>query len=168
MQTLTVEYPLQLSRAQAWQFIRDLSRPQMYVPRLTANEFTTSQQEGLGASRRVTQGKSMQLDETVTRWTEGEGFTLRLHRGDTGPIPPFKSHYFDYGLVERDGQVYLRNSMRYELGMGLFGKLLDRLFLKRFILSQLDDVTLAQKIYYESGQQVTPAMLKLARASRGS
>jgi hypothetical protein len=168
MQTVSVEYPVNLSRAEAWRLVRDLSQPHMYVPRLTAHEFTTSQRQGLGTSRRVTQGKSMQLDETVSDWTEGEGFSLRLHRGDKGPIPPFKSHYFDYGLLERDGQVYLHNRMRYEVGMGLFGKLLDRLLLQRVIRSQLDDVTLAQKIYYETGKQVTPDMLKLARASGGN
>ena len=104
------------------------------------------------------------MDETVTGWREAEGITLRLDRGDKGPLPPLREHYFDYGLAERDGRVWLVNRMRYDIRFGLLGALLDRLLLRRIITRQLRNITLAQKIYYETGRQVTPAMLKAAKA----
>jgi hypothetical protein len=167
MQTVSAEFELELSRDQAWQRMQDLSCPHMYVQGLTAVEFTTDQRQGVGASRRVTQGKSFKLDETVTEWNAGSGFTLRLHRGEKGPIPPLTQHFFDYGIRESSGKVYLHNQMRYSVGLGVFGSLLDKLLLKRVMRSQLRDVTLAQKMFYESGQAIDAAALKSAKAALG-
>ena len=166
MQTITAEFEVALSVAEAWEHLQDLSRPDMYVQGLTAVELTTEQQHGVGASRRVTQGKSFKLDETITEWQEGEGFTLRLHRGDKTSIPLLTAHFFDYGLREDAGRVFLHNQMRYELGLGRIGALVDKL-LRRVMRSQLRDVTLAQKIYYETGQKVTADILKSAKAILG-
>jgi hypothetical protein len=167
MQTISAEFEVELSVADAWERLQDLSCPGMYVQGLSGAEFTTERRQGVGASRQVIQGKSLRLDETVTEWEEGKGFTLRLHRGEKGPIPPFTAHFFDYGLREKEGRVYLHNQMRYEVGLGLVGTLLDKLLLRRVVRSQLRDVTLAQKIYYETGQQVTADILKSAKAALG-
>ena len=163
MQTVHAEIPVDLDLAAAWQRLRDLSRPHMYVPRLSAVRFVGEQREGVGTRRRVRMGGMLTMDETVTEWREAEGITLRLDRGDKGPLPPLREHYFDYGLAERDGRVWLVNRMRYDIRFGLLGALLDRLLLRRIITRQLRNITLAQKIYYETGERVTPAVLKTAK-----
>jgi hypothetical protein len=167
MQTLSAEFEVELDPQQAWERLRDFSVPDRYVQGLTRVEMTTAPREGIGASRRVTQGKSIVLDETITEWREGQGFTLRLHRGEKGAMPPFKEHFFEYGIVQREGKTFLHNSMHYSLGMGWLGRMLDALFLKRVIARQMRDVTLAQKIYYETGDTVTPEILTAARARLG-
>lgn len=166
MRTVRVELPLDLDRAGAWRRLRDLSAPHLYVPGLTAAAFAGPQREGVGARRRVRRGRLPAIDETVTEWRESEGFTLRLHRGAKGPPPPFRQYFFDYGLDERGGRVRLVNRMRYEVGPGPLGALLDRLLLRRFLLRELQDITLAQKIHYETGDRVTPAILQAAKARR--
>ena len=71
--------------------------------------------------------------------------------------------YFDYGL-EQDGEVvYLHNRMRYRVGMGPLGRLLDRLVLHGVIAGSVRDATLSQKLFYETGVKVTPEALKKAR-----
>jgi hypothetical protein len=164
MITVSAEFEVDLDREQVWARLSDLSHPDRYVQGLTAVEFTTDAKRGVGASRRVRQGKSLLLDETVVEWREGEGFSLRLHRGDKGPIPPLRQHYFDYSLAERDGRVFLVNRMRYEVGLGWLGRLLDVLVLRRVMAGQLRDVTLAQKLYYESGEAINRRMLAEAKA----
>ena len=164
MQTVRAEFPLDIDRAAAWQRLRDLSQPHMYVPGLTAITFIGAQREGVGTHRRVRMGGMLTMDETVTEWRAGEGMTLRLRLGDRGPLPPLREHFFDYGLAERDGRVWLVNRMRYTVRLGPLGTLLDRLLLRRVIGRQLRDVTLAQKVYYETDERVTPAMLKAARS----
>ena len=159
MRTVRAELPLDLDRAGAWRRLRDLSSPHLYVPGLTAAAFNGPQREGVGASRRVRMGRLLTLDETVTAWREAEGISLRLHGGARGPLPPLRKHFFDYGLAERDGRVWLVNRMRYEVGLGVLGALLDRLLLRRIMARRLRDVTLAQKIHYETGERVTPAFL---------
>ena len=167
MHIVTAEYPVKLAKSDVWQLLSDLSKADMYVQGLTALAFTTTARQGVGASRRVTQGKSMQLDETVTEWVDGEGFRLRLHRGEKGPIPPLSKLFFDYRVVQRGDQVYLRNSMHYEVGLGPLGALLNSLFLKRLVSTQLHKVTLAQTIYYQTGERVTPEILKAAELNSG-
>ena len=162
------EFAVELSVDEAWRKLSDLSKADRYVPGLTSLEFSTEQREGVGTSRRVEQGKSLVLDETVIRWEEGCGYSLRLHRGSRGPIPPLQEHFFDYGLQQRGNSVYLHNRMRYRVGLGLLGVCLDKLVLRKVMLSQLRDVTLAQKLYYESGQPVSAGQLKAAKASLGA
>ena len=166
MQTVRAEFPLdlELDLNGTWQRLRDLSRAHLYVPGLTAVSFVGAQREGVGTHRRVRIRGILTMDETVTEWREGEGMTLRLNRGDKGPLPPLREHFFDYGLSERDGRVWLVNRMRYEVGLGPLGTLLDRLLLHREIGRQLRDITLAQKIFYETGRKVTPAMLRAAKS----
>ncbi len=67
----------------------------------------------------------------------------------------------DRRLDPRERQMI--EGMRYEMGLGFLGGLLDKLLLRKFMLAQLEDVTLAQKLYYESGERVTPDMLKTAK-----
>lgn len=164
MPTVRAELPLDIDRDDAWRRLRDLSSPHLYVPGLTAAAFTGAQREGVGASRRVRMGRLLTLDETVTAWRAAEGISLRLHRGARGPLPPLRRHFFDYGLAERDGRLWLVNRMRYDVGLGVLGALLDRLLLRRIMARQLQDVTLAQKIHYETGERVTPAVLAAWKA----
>ena len=166
MPEVRAEAPLDIDRAAAWQRLRDLSGPHLYVPGLTAATFVGAQREGVGTHRRVRMDGLGTVDETVADWRDAERITLRLHRGAKGPPPPLRELFFDYGLAERDGRLWLANRMRYEVGLGPLGALLDRVFLRRIMARRLEDVTLAQKIHYETGAQVTPTALRAARAGR--
>ncbi len=161
---VSYETPVALERAAAWQKLRDLSAAHHYVPGLKGVEITTELREGVGASRRVLQGGGLALDETVIDWREGEGFSLRLHRGDKGPVPPMTRAWFDYGLCERDGQLLLCNRMRYDVGLGPLGGLLNSLLLRRVVAGAVRDTTLAQKLYYEGGEPVSKEALAAAKA----
>ena len=166
MQTVSAEFPLdsEIDLDAAWQRMRDLSMAHMYVPGLTQVTFVGAQREGVGTHRRVRMRGVLTMDETVTAWRNAAGMTLRLDRSGKGPLPPLREHYFDYGLAVRDGRVWLVNRMRYEVGLGPLGSLLERVLLRRIFRGQIHDITLAQKLYYETGKQVTAAMLKAARA----
>jgi hypothetical protein len=156
---------LAMEREAAWQRLRDLSLAGHYVPGLTSVELTTATREGVGASRRVQQGRFITLDETVVDWREGEGFSLRLHRGERGPLPPMTEAWFDYGLEQRGSQLYLHNTLRYRVGLGVLGELLDRWFLRDTVARSVRDTTVSQKLFYETGEKVTPEMLAEALAA---
>ena len=167
MPTVRAELPLNLDRAAAWRRLRDLSAPRRYVPGLTGAAFTGRQREGAGTRRRVRAAGILSLDETVTEWRETAGLTLRLHRGNRGPPMPFRDFLFDYGLVDRGGRTWLVNRVRYSLRRGPWGAL-DRVFLRPFIARLLRDITLAQKIHYETGERVTASRLRAWKASRAA
>ena len=163
--TVRAELPVNLDGATAWRRLRDLSAPHLYVPGLTGAAFTGRQREGAGTRRRVRAAGILTLDETVTEWRETAGLTLRLHRGDRGPPLPFRAFLFDYGLVDRGGRTWLVNQVRYSLRRGPWGTL-DRVILRPFIARLLRDITLAQKIHYETGARVTAATLRTWKASK--
>ena len=167
MRRVDYRVPLTLGQQEAWGKLRDLSLAGNYVPGLTAVELTTGQREGVGASRRVQQGQRIVLDETVVEWRDGEGFSLRLHRGDRGPLPPMREAYFDYGIECEDGSVYLHNAMRYSVGLGPLGWLLDVLLLRLVVARSVRDATVAQKVFYETGEKVSAAALAEALARLG-
>ena len=168
MQTVSAELPLDLDRAAAWERMRDLSVANNYVPGLSTITFVGPRREGVGAHRRVRMYGIMTMDETVTEWREGAGLTLQVRLGRKRPLPPLREQHFDYALEERDGRLWLVNTMRYETGLGPPGALFERLVLRRVMAQQLRHITMAQKIYYETGQRATPAMLKAARVRLAS
>lgn len=165
MQSVDYRVEINLDADSAWARLSDFSLAVNYVPGLTDLKINTEQTSGVGASRTVFTGGKLALDETIIEWREGEGFSIRLHRGDNGPIPPMTEAYFDYGLEVAGDKVYLHNRMRYRIGLGLLGRLLDWLVINRVVRNAVRDTTIAQKVFYESGEKVDKDTLKAAKKS---
>lgn len=151
-----------ISAEQAWEKLRDISTAHLYVPGLSKTKINSTKKEGVGASRRV-YGKHGALDETVTEWKEGKGFTIRLHKGDK-PMMPFKDAHFSYRIDKIDNkQCKLTTTMIYEMPWGGFGKILNGLLFARIVRRNIRDVVLSMKNYYETGKPTTEADMKKLR-----
>jgi hypothetical protein len=157
---------INMPRSQAWEKLRDLSLAHNYVPGLVKTEVTTELKEGVGASRKVFQTETKGINETVIEWQDGHGFLIRLHRGDKGAPPPFKEAFFRYQLDDGDSSdtTILTTSMSYTMGMGFVGSFLEKLFLKNIFNGVILDVAISLKQFYETGEKVTPAILKQVKA----
>lgn len=152
-----------LPAEQAWLKLKDLSLANNYVPGINKCVITTEKKEGVGASRRVS-GPQQALDETVTEWNEGRGFTIRLHNGDK-PARPFGEAQFVYRIDKIDDKTCkLTCTMTYEMGMGFLGNLLHGLFLGNMIRSNIRDVTLSMAYFYETGKRPSKEDLPRLRA----
>jgi hypothetical protein len=151
-----------LPRAQVWEKLRDLSLAHNYVPGVTGVRIDTAQREGVGASRTVNMKNGSQLQETVEEWTDGHGFVIRLHKGDKPAMPIFRQFYFRYRIDDDgDGTVFLP-AMLYETRFGPLGALLGGLIHKGF-LRAVNDIGLAMRDYYLTGDKVGPERLKQLR-----
>lgn len=160
MTQISSRIPLTISKAQAWEKLQDISLPHNYVPGIVNTKITTTEKTGVGASRLVFQTETKSLSETVTQWNEGSGFVIRVHQGEKGAPAPFKELNFEYGLEEENGQSYLHNKMSYTPAWGILGTLINKLVLEKAISGSLRDVTLAQKLFYESGEPTSAEKLK--------
>jgi len=147
----------------AWELLRDLSLAHHYVPGLVKSEITTECREGVGASRKVFQSEAKGIDETVAEWIDGHGFLIRLHCGDCGAPFPFEQAHFRYAIAAHGPDTLLTASLIYAMRWGAVGRALDRLLLRRFIERRIRDVALSMRIYYETGERVTPQRLKRAK-----
>lgn len=149
--TVSVETILAMSRLDAWKKLSDLNLARHYVPGGTGIEITTPQHQGMGASRKVFCEGRPSLDETVVEWAEGYGFTVRLHQGDK-PAFPFKNGHFIYRLEDAEqGQSRMTTAMVYDLPLGILGRLVDGLLLRRVTRRTVEAIARNLKQVYESG-----------------
>ena len=143
---VTLEQPVE----EAWQRLADFSLAHHYVPGLTATEIVSAARSGPGAHRRVYTGEKY-LEETISDWREGEGFTILLHKGSR-PMPPFKAAEFDYQLSPLDGtQTRVVLSLRFIMPLGGLGKFLGRSLILPVMTKQLVAVAAGMKHFYETG-----------------
>jgi hypothetical protein len=135
---------------EAWQKLKDLSQASNYVPGINKCVITTDKKDGVGASRRVS-GPQQAVDETVTEWNEGRGFTIRLHNGEKNPFP-FSAANFTYRIDKLNEKTCkLTCTMTYELG--LIGNIMHGLFMGNLIRNKIRDVTLSMVSFYETGKR---------------
>lgn len=162
---VTCETIIDMPRAQAWEKLRDLSLPHNYVPDVTDTKITTDIREGVGTSRKVfMKSDTNGMDETVIEWTNGEGFLIRLHKGEGPAMPLFSEMYFRYALEDADEQTLFKASLIYVIRFGALGRLLDKVILQSAFRRNLDNICLAMKDYYETGNPVGPERLKKLRS----
>ena len=93
----------------------------------------------------------------MTAWRDGEGFVIRLHRGEQ-PMAPFRRAEFEYALADAgDTQTLVVLSMRIEMPWGALGRLLARAAILPAMRKQLTLVAAGLKHFYESGEPATDA-----------
>jgi hypothetical protein len=141
----------------------DLTAAKHYVPGLSDCVLTTEKKQGMGASRLVTHRQFGAMDETVVQWDEGEGFTVRLHKGDR-PATPFQNALFRYELEATDEGCLICTSLTWTTRWGAIGRLLDALVMRRVMAGNVRDVALSLAEYYVTGQSVPESELPRLRA----
>lgn len=140
----------------AWKNLQDFSLAHNYVPKLTRTEIVSQAKTGLGAHRRVYSG-TQYLEETIIEWKEGEGFTIKLHKG-VKPMPPFHLAEFIYALSEHSTQqTRIDLTLRFSMPLGGLGRLLGRVVILPAMRSQLRQVAAGMKHFYETGNPATNA-----------
>ena len=150
-------FRLEMPRQKAWEKLKDFTLAPNYVPGVKSVKIMTDKKEGVGASRRVFPKK---MDETVVEWNEGYGFILKLHKGTGGPPFPFSKAGFRYAITEDGNRTKFTVGLMYDMGMGPLGAIMNRLFLGKIIEGIVRDIGLCLKHFYETGEPVTPRILK--------
>ena len=132
----------------AWNQLQNFSIPHKYIPFLQNTMILSNQSNGVGAYRRVFT-KYTYTDETVIKWEEGSGYTIKLHRNNQQPYP-FISATFTYQIVPIDEySCELIGIFKYHLPFGMIGKVLNQLLLGIIIRFNIRRVMMGMKSYYE-------------------
>ena len=148
-----------MPRENAWEKLRDISLAHHYVPGIVKTEILGNQAEGVGASRYVYRNEKSYIQETVTEWRDGEGFTIKLHRGDK-PAPPFREAWFDYQLSDHGTrQTQITTRMAYALPLGALGRFLGKR-MENVVQKTIADVAYSMTLFYETGQPTTASALR--------
>lgn len=161
-ETVRAKIVIDVPPSTAWGKLSDISLAHNYVPGIKKTRIVSDQAQGVGTSRYVYRSEKSFIQETVEEWQEGEGFLIRLHRGDK-PAPPFRDAWFRYALsAYGDRQTELTVQLTYEMPWGRFGRWLGKR-VAGFVQSTIADVALSMKLYYETGQPTSSAALKAAK-----
>lgn len=157
LQQARVQVQADLPVAEAWQLLSDFSLAHNYVPGLTRTEIVSAQTSGVGAHRRVYDADGDYLEETITAWEQGRGFTIRLHDGDA-PMAPFEQVFFDYRLdaAGRDS-TDITLSLRFAMPWGGPGAWLGGTVIRPAMESELVQVAAGMKAFYETGRPASDA-----------
>jgi carbon monoxide dehydrogenase subunit G len=153
MQSVSYESTVNVSRAQAWEYLRDLSKAHYYVPGVEKTRIDTQQTEGVGTSRTVFMKNMKPLEETVIEWNDGHGFVLNLHRNGQA-MEPFEKAEFVYAIEDAGpNQIRFKPQMRYN---NFFAKLLERFLIRGMLQKNMVSVANGLKQYYETGKPSNP------------
>lgn len=156
-QRAEVQVEARLGTGAAWTLLQDFSLAHNYVPGLTRTEIVSAVRTGPGAHRRVYEADGDYLEETITEWREGEGFVIRLHRGDE-PMAPFEQVSFSYGLAPAaDDRTLITLALDFEMPWGRFGELIGQWIILPLMEDNLVEVAAGMKSFYETGRPATDA-----------
>ena len=151
--TVRAAAPIPLPIEACWEKFRDLTRAKDYVPGLTDTVITTEKTEGVGASRIVSHAQFGDMNETVVQWDEGVGMTIRLHKGDKGPSP-MKTGSFRYEFKRAGEGTEIHTALTYEMPLGVLGRLLDALVLRRVFQRNVGDTAACLAENYRTDRPV--------------
>jgi uncharacterized membrane protein len=112
---------------------------------------------GVGAMRRCDISNKMKVDETITAWEPGEGYSLEV---TTATGVPIKKMLGSFTLAASGHETRATISMEYEM------KGIARFFpIKGMMRQQAKDHLLGLKHHIETGQSIEPKMLRQLRKS---
>lgn len=144
---------INLAPDKAWHRLSDLTLAHYYVPGLIKTLITTRKKQGVNTSRRVYQSERRYINETVTAWQEGRGFTVKLHNDEGGAPFPFSEASFSYQIAPvSEQQVKMSTSLGYQIGMGCLGYWLHDLILEKTIQDRIYKGAINLKGFYETGK----------------
>jgi len=145
------EFVVDLPQAEVWNRLRNLRLAHRYVPGVEAVEILSSQERGVGASRRILQEDGSTLDETVVEWEDGRGFVIRLHRGQEGPPIPFERARFRYWIEGEEATgTRISLAISYQPSGGRLGEWVDAAVLNSEMEATMGALGASMRNYYES------------------
>ncbi len=149
MTELKAEIRIAAPKQRVWQTLADLGGIHHFHPGVKDSYYLSDERDGVGASRRCELKPAGQLDERVVEWVEGE--TLALDIVETRGMPPLRDAGGRFTLSEENGETVVALALRYEVGLGFLGPIIDALMMRRQFERTVPAVLRGLKRHVESG-----------------
>ena len=149
MKDISHRFTIDLPPDDCWGKLRDLTLADRYVPSVRAVDIDTVEREGVGASRTVHLDRGLKMNETVVEWSDGQGFLLRLHRGEAPIAPLFSANTFRYAIEPEGDGTAMTLTMSYE-PRGVITGVLCGLVAVPMFKRQLKEISARLKAFYET------------------
>lgn len=128
MTTLYNEITVNASIDKVWTILTDLERLEQYDPTVKKSTKLSSEKTGIGAKRKVLMldGKNW-FEEKVTVFQPNEALTFQL----TDCSFPIDGLKHSYSFEKIGNQTKVKQVMEYTVKFGLFGRILDRIMIRK-------------------------------------
>ncbi len=161
MTTITQEIRINAPKEHVWAILADLGAVQRFHPGVKKSYYSTTQKEGVGASRVCELLPMGEVVETASAWQEGEYMKIDIVEGKK--MPPFKQANGSYRLREENGQTVVKLALNYGLKFGPIGRLMDAVMVRSQFKKVVPNMLAGLKHYAETGEEANPTVLKAVR-----
>ncbi len=135
--------------ATVWDVLKDFSNVSNWAPTVTESYYLNTKTSGVGTGRHCHIEGFGDIQEYVTDWQEGTGFTYSVTA--LGPLAASNSSWW---LTRIDNQTTkLEVVFSYDLRFGLFGKILHKLMMRKKLEKSLPETVAATKTHVEKTYQ---------------
>ena len=133
--------------AEVFSVLSDLEAVQQYNPNVVSAKYISVNQKGVGAARQCDLGKDGVVKERVTEFKENESISMELYEHNW----PLEYMKWNTSVEEEADGTLISQKMEYKMKFGLLGSLLDGLFMKKKMDSNLNSIFSSMKSHIESG-----------------
>lgn len=140
------------STDEVWDVLKEFGSVAEWAPTVTKSYYLDAQTFGVGTGRHCDIQGFGGIDEVVTEWQEGVGFTYSVT-----PLGPLNNVNSSWQLSRiGDRKTKLQVILSYDLRFGIFGKILHKLVMRRKLEQSLPITLAALKERLTKVSSITP------------
>lgn len=137
---------------QVWAVLEDFNNVYTWAPGVSESHGLGNKQQEVGAARFCKLADFGNIDEVVTEWKKGDGFTYTV-----SPLGPLNNAVSRWTLTKIDAQsTRLEVEFAYDIRFGLFGKMMHSLVMQNKLHSSLPQTLEDFKGRVETGKLIRP------------
>ncbi len=146
--TVTINAP----KAVVWNLLKDFGNVSEWAPSVTDSYYLNSKTSGVGTGRHCDIKGFGSIQEFVTHWQEGEGFTYSVT--PLGPLAQSNSSWWLTRIADQTTQLEV--VLSYDIRFGILGEILHKLIMRNKLKQSLPETLGAMKKHIETNYKLTP------------
>ncbi len=122
-----------VSLGTVWTALENFGDVASWAPYMRHSALIGEQKTGIGTRRRLHHAWGFRLEETVTGWIDGRGFSFDVNRAPW----PMKDVREAWVIEYNHGQTIIGTSVDYEMHLGFLGTLLDKVLVQYIVRREM-------------------------------
>ena len=116
-----------------WALLADFGGVENWAPGIRRSRLNGARRAGVGARRFIDHRWGFRIEEVVTAWNEGEGYTFELLQA---PYPMCNVSE-SWQAVGRDGRTLISTTVTYDMRLGVAGAWLDAALVRHLVAREM-------------------------------
>ena len=134
-----------VSRDAVWAVLENFGDVASWAPYMRRSALIGKQKTGVGTRRKLLHAWGFRLEERVTGWIDGRGFSFDVNRAPY----PMKDVREAWVLEQDKNQTLIGTSVEYDMHLGFIGGLLDKILVQFIVRREMRTGLRGLKNYLE-------------------